>query len=118
MRFNSACEIRCRRLLLRLHRRTPPPGADAGAGGTGRKRHKQKTSGVASTPATDRNRYKKGKHVPGKTPEEKLDYLLAQAQKASQHRASQPAANGMLRLPPPDGSNPFANVFGGRSIGN
>ena len=98
----------------------PPPGADAGpgTGGTGRKRHKQKTSGVASTPATDRNRYRKGKHVPGKTPEEKLDYLLAQAQNLASQRARQPAANGMLQLPPSDGTNPFANVFGGRSIGN
>ena len=96
----------------------PPPGADAGAGGTGRKRYKQKTSGIGSTPATDRNRYRKGKHVPGKTPEEKLDYLLAQAQNLASQRARQPAANGMLQLPPSDGTNPFANVFGGRSIGN
>ena len=94
----------------------PPPGADAGIGGTGGKRYKRNTSGVASTPATDRNRYKKGKHVPGKTPEEKLDYLLKH--KASQPRTSQPAPVGMLQLPPSDGTNPFANVFGGRSIGN
>ena len=107
-----------RRLLLRLHRLNPlPVQMQASTGGTGRKRHKQKTSGVASTPATDRNRYRKGKHVPGKTPEEKLDYLLAQAQNLASQRASQPAADGMLQLPPSDGTNPFA-VFGGRSIGN
>ena len=92
----------------------PPPGADAGAGGTGRS--KRNTSGVASTPAADRRRYKTIGQVPGRTPEEKLDYLLKQ--KASQPRTSQPAANGMLQLPPSDGTNPFANVFGGRSIGN
>jgi len=92
----------------------PPPGADAGTGGTGRS--KRNTSGVASTPAADRRRYKTIGQVPGRTPEEKLDYLLKQ--KASQPRTSQPAANGMLQLPPSDGTNPFANVFGGRSIGN
>ena len=91
-----------------------PPPDDGGTGGG--KRYKRNTSGVASTPATDRNRYKKTKHVPGRTPEEKLDYLLKQ--KASQPRASQSAANGMLQLPPSDGTNPFANVFGGRSIRN
>ena len=84
-----------------------PPPAD---GGTGGKRYKRNTSGVASTPATDRNRYKKTKHVPGRTPEEKLDYLLKQ--KASQPRASQPAANGMLQLPPSDGTNPFTDFRG------
>jgi hypothetical protein len=86
----------------------PPPGADRGTGGG--KRYKRNTSGVASTPATDRNRYKKTKHVPGRTPEEKLDYLLKQ--KASQPRASQPAANGMLQLPPSDGTNPFTDFRG------
>ena len=97
----------------------PPPGADAGAGGTGRKRHKQKTSGIGSTPATDRNRYRKGKHVPGKTPEEKLDYLLAQAQNLASQRASQPAARvGMLQLPPSDGTNPFTDFPSRRSLGN
>ena len=93
----------------------PPPGADAGAGGTGRS--KRNTSGVASTPAADRRRYKKIGQVPGRTPEEKLDYLLKQK---GYQRVSQPQASrdGMLRLPPSDGTNPFANVFGGRSIGN
>ena len=85
-----------------------------GAGGTGGTRYKRNTSGVASTPATDRNRYKKIGQVPGRTPEEKLDYLLKQ--KASRPRARQ-AADGMLQLPPSDGTNPFTD-FGGRRIGN
>ena len=90
----------------------PPPGADGGTG-----RSKRNTSGVAPTPATDRRRYKKIGQVPGRTPEEKLDYLLKQK---GYQRVSQPQASrdGMLRLPPSDGTNPFANVFGGRSIGN
>ena len=89
----------------------PPLGADGGTGGS---RYKRNTSGVASTPATDRNRYKKFGQVPGRTPEEKLDYLLKQ--KASRPRARQ-AADGMLQLPPSDGTNPFTD-FSGRRIGN
>ena len=97
----------------------PPPDADGGTG-TGGRRSKRSTSGVAWTPAADRRRYKKIGQVPGRTPQEKLDYLLKQQgyQRVSQPQASRPARDGMLRLPPPDGSNPFANVFGGRSIGN
>ena len=87
----------------------PTPGA---GGGT---RYKRNPSGVASTPSADRNRYKKIGQVPGRTAEEKLDYLLKQ--KASQPRARQTAADGMLQLPPSDGTNPFT-VFGGRRIGN
>ena len=95
----------------------PPPGAYGGTGGG--KRYNRNTSGVASAPATDRNRYKKTKYVPGKPPEEKLDYRLKQqASQPSWRRTSQPALVGMLQLPPSDGTNPFANVFGGRSIGN
>ena len=79
-----------------------------GAGGT---RYKRNTSGggVASTTATDRKRYKKSGKVPGRTAEEKLDYLLQQ--QASQPKARQQPADGMLQLPPSDGTNPFANVF-------
>ena len=109
---NWACDQRCRRQFLRLHRLNPLPVQMAGTG-----RSKRNTSGVAPTPATDTRRYKKIGQVPGRTPEEKLDYLLKQK---GYQRVSQPQASrdGMLRLPPSDGTNPFANVFGGRSIGN
>ena len=83
-----------------------------GAGGT---RYKRNPSGVASTAATDRKRYKKVGQVPGRTAEEKLDDLLKQ--KANQPRARQPPADGMLQLPPSDGTNPFT-MLGGPSIGN
>ena len=94
----------------------PTPGAGGGTGGT---RYKQNTAGVASTAATDRKRYKRTGQVPGRTPEEKLDYLLEQkASLPSRGRASQTTAVGMLQLPPSDGTNPLANVFGARSLGN
>ena len=57
---------------------------------------------------------KKSDRSPVALPMKKLDYLLKQ--KASQPRARQ-AADGMLQLPPSDGTSPFT-VFGGRSIGN
>ena len=43
-----------------------------------RSKIKGKPSGVAKTAATDRRQYKMIGQVPGRTPEEKLDYLLKQ----------------------------------------
>jgi hypothetical protein len=74
-----------------------------------RSKIKGKPSGVARTAATDRRQYKRIGQVPGRTPEEKLDYLLKQ--KEMQKKDRPPRADGMLQLPPSDGTNPFANVF-------
>ena len=109
--YNRGVQTKKSKAVTKVTPSEPPSGADAG---TGAGRSKRNTS--VPTPAADRRRYKTIGQVPGRTPEDKLDYLLKQ--KASQPRTSQQAANGMLALPEPSGTNPFANVFGGRSIGN
>ena len=45
--------VRMSKAVTRVTPYEPPPGADAGIGGTGGKRYKRNTLGVASTPATD-----------------------------------------------------------------
>jgi hypothetical protein len=93
-----------------------------------RSKIKQSTIGIPRQAATQRN--KSFKKLPGRTPDEQLDYLLAKQKekqaKKEKKKKQKPAKNdgmmqigdGMLQLPEPSGTNPFT-VFGDRrSLGN
>jgi hypothetical protein len=109
---------------------TPPaePSMPASSHQLVRSKIKQSTIGIPRQAATQRN--KSFKKLPGRTPDEQLDYLLLkrkekqakkeekQAKKEKKPKASKkqkPPRNdgmmqiddGMLQLPPADGTNPF-----------
>ena len=108
---------------------TPPaePSMPASSQQLVRSKIKQSTIGIPRQAATQRN--KSFKKLPRRTPDEQLDYLLAKQQekqaKKEKKKKQKQAKNdgmmqigdGMLQLPPADGTNPFT-VFGGRSLGN
>jgi hypothetical protein len=97
---------------------TPPAGPSPNSQQLVRSKIKQTTLGVSRQAATQRN--KSFKKVPGRTPDEALDYLLAKQQKKQgkkeKKKKQKPSkkdgmmqiGDGMLELPPSDGSNPFA----------
>ena len=107
---------------------TPPaePSMPASSQQLVRSKIKQSTIGIPRQAATQRN--KSFKKLPRRTPDEQLDYLLdkqkekqakkdKKKQKPSKNDGMMQIGDGMLQLPPADGTHPFT-VFGGRSLGN
>jgi len=96
----------------------PPPGPSRAAHSQQlvRTKIKRNPSGVAEKGATHRKQSKRLGQIPGRTAEDKLDYLLKQKEKQKKgSKKDKPPRNdgmmqlddGMLQLPPSDGTNPF-----------